>query len=274
MSNPVYEKLIKCRDFIRARVDFTPRAAVVLGSGLGSFADDIEQAATVEYNDIPGFPRSTVPGHRGRFVFGHAGRVPVVIMQGRVHYYEGYDVSDVVLPVRLMALLGAESLLLTNAAGGINAAFEAGDLMLIDDHILYGPPSPLIGANIDELGTRFPDMSEVYGKARRDNAMAAADKLGINLHRGVYLQTTGPNFETPAEIRAFRALGADAVGMSTAIEAVAARHMGMTVCGISCISNLAAGMNASPLTHDEVQEAADECAPRFKALVAAVISGA
>lgn len=188
-------------------------------------------------------------------------------MKGRVHYYEGYDISDVVLPTRLMKLLGAEILFLTNAAGGVNTSFHAGDLMLIRDHIAVFAPNPLIGPNIDELGTRFPDMSEVYDKDLQQIIRDTAKENGIYLQEGVYTQLTGPSFESPADIRMLRVLGSDAVGMSTVVEAIAANHMGMKICGISCISNLAAGMTANPLTHEEVQEAADMAAPCFKKLV-------
>jgi len=270
--DPIYEKLQNCLKTIRSKTDFKPRVALVLGSGLGGYAEEIDAVTSVEYGDIEGFPISTVPGHHGRFVFGYVRGTPVVIMQGRIHYYEGYDISDVVLPVRLMGLMGAEVLFLTNAVGAINKSYTAGDFMLINDHVLYGVPSPLIGGNIDELGTRFPDMSEVYDKTLRECISSAAKSLGIKLHEGIYLQASGPNFETPAEIRAFGALGADVVGMSTACEAVAANHMGVKVCGISCVSNLAAGLSKTPLTHEEVQEMADKAAPRFKALVTEAIS--
>ncbi|MCL2151592.1 MAG: purine-nucleoside phosphorylase [Oscillospiraceae bacterium] len=265
--NSKYEKLMKCHDTVRSKTSFKPKVAFVLGSGLGGYADEIEAVATVNYSDIEGFPVSTVLGHHGRYVFGYVGNVPVVIMQGRVHYYEGYDISDVVLPIRLMGLLGAEILFLTNACGSINPSFHAGDFMLIRDHILFGVPSPLIGPNVDELGTRFPDMSEVYCKSLREKITGTANSLGITLHEGVYIQAPGPNFETPAEVQAFRSLGADVVGMSTACEAIAANHMGMKICGISCVSNLAAGLSKTPLTHEEVQEMADQSAPRFKSLI-------
>ena len=268
----IYEKLAKCLEKVREKTDFMPDVALILGSGLGGYAEEIKTVASINYEEIDGFPVSTVPGHHGRFVFGYMDNVPVVIMQGRVHYYEGYDISDVVLPVRLMKLMGASKLLLTNACGAINREYSAGDFMLIRDHILLGVPSPLIGRNIDELGTRFPDMSEVYSKELREKVVATANSLGIKLHEGVYLQASGPNFETPAEIRAYGAMGADVVGMSTACEAVAANHMGMKICGISCISNLAAGISDTPLTHEEVQEMADKSAPRFKALVSASIA--
>jgi len=263
----VYAKLTGCLAAIRSKTAFKPKVALVLGSGLGGYASEIDVETAVRYEDIGGFPVSTVPGHKGQFVFGYVKGVPVAIMQGRVHYYEGYGIGDVVLPVRLLGLMGADTLFLTNAAGGINESFSAGDFMLISDHILFGVPSPLIGPNIGQLGPRFPDMSSVYSKGLRGTIRSAADSLGIGLREGVYLQASGPNFETPAEIRAFRALGADVVGMSTACEAVAANHMGVKVCGISCVSNLAAGISKVPLTHDEVQEMADKAAPRFKALV-------
>ena len=265
--NDVYKKLVNCRDMVLSKTSFKPKVALVLGSGLGGYASEIEVEATVDYDAIPGFPVSTVPGHQGRFVFGHVKSVPVIIMQGRVHYYEGYHMNDVVLPIRLMGLLGAETLFLTNAVGGLNPDFTAGDFMLIRDHILYNVPSPLIGENIEELGTRFPDMSNVYDERLRSKIKTAAESQDIRLHEGVYIQFSGPNFETPAEIGACAALGADVVGMSTACEAIAANHIGMKVCGISCVANLAAGISQTPLTHEEVQEMADKAAPRFTALV-------
>lgn len=252
---------------IRKKTDFVPKIALVLGSGLGNYAEDIDVAAQIDYSDIANFPVSTVPGHRGRFVFGYVRNVPVVIMQGRVHYYEGYGVNEVVMPIRLMGMLGAECLILTNASGAINTSFSAGDFMLLRDHILYGVPSPLIGANIDELGTRFPDMSQVYNERLNEAVRAAAGSLGLKLREGIYLQVPGPNFETPAEIRAYGMLGADVVGMSTAVEAVAAKHMEMKICGISCIANMAAGISKTPLTHAEVQETANRVAPAFKKLI-------
>jgi purine-nucleoside phosphorylase len=266
MEKP-YEKITKCLQQIRSKTDFVPKVALILGSGLGDYAEGIDVSASVDYSEIEGFPVSTVPGHKGRFVFGYVKNIPVIIMQGRVHYYEGYPVSDVVLPARLMGLLGAETLFLTNASGAINKSFSAGDFMLIQDHILYGVPSPLIGPNIDELGTRFPDMSEVYHKNHRQTIRKAAEKLGIKLQEGVYMQVPGPNFETPAEIKAYGTMGADVVGMSTACEAIAANHMGMKICGISCIANMAAGISKTPLTHEEVQESANKVAPLFKQLV-------
>ena len=265
--NEIYQKLLNCRDCVRKKTDFIPKVAVVLGSGLGDYADDIQVECEVPYGEIQGFPISTVPGHAGKFIFGYIDKVPVVCMKGRVHYYEGYPISDVVLPVRLMRLLGAEILFLTNAAGGVNTSFHAGDLMLIRDHIAIFAPNPLIGPNIDELGTRFPDMSSVYDPKLQNAIKKAAKENNIFLQEGVYTQLTGPSFESPADVRALRVLGSDAVGMSTVVEAIAANHMGMRICGISCISNLAAGMTANPLTHKEVQEAADMVAPNFKKLL-------
>lgn len=269
--NENYEKLMKCFECVQKKITFKPETALILGSGLGDYADTMEVAETLDYHDIEGFPVSTVPGHKGRFVFGYAGGVPIVAMQGRVHFYEGYKPQDVVLPIRLMKLMGAKVLFLTNAAGGINRSFNAGDFMLITDQISMSVPSPLIGENIDELGVRFPDMSEVYSRRLRKIIENAAVTAGVPLRKGVYIQTTGPQYETPAEIRAYERLGADAVGMSTAIEAIAARHAGMEICGISCISNLAAGISVNPLTHEEVQETADRVAPLFKKLVTQAI---
>ena len=269
--NVNYEKLMKCFECVQQKITFKPEIALILGSGLGDYADTMEVVETLDYHDIEGFPVSTVPGHKGRFVFGYAGGVPIVAMQGRVHFYEGYKPQDVVLPIRLMKLMGAKVLFLTNAAGGINRSFNAGDFMLITDQISMSVPSPLIGENIDELGVRFPDMSEVYSRRLRKIIENSAVTAGVPLRRGVYIQTTGPQYETPAEIRAYERLGADAVGMSTAIEAIAARHAGMEICGISCISNLAAGISVNTLTHAEVQETADRVAPLFKKLVTQAI---
>lgn len=269
--NPVYEKLLKCYESFRQKINFTPRAALVLGSGLGGYGDEIQVKAVLDYHDIDGFPVSTVQGHQGRFIFGYVGEVPVVAMQGRVHYYEGYPMTDVVLPARLMKMMGAEILFLTNAAGGVNYDFKAGNFMMITDQISDFVPSPLIGPNIDELGPRFCDMSQIYDLELQDILRHTAKDLGIELKEGVYIQLSGPNFESPQEVKMCRILGADAVGMSTACEAIAANHMGMKICGISCISNLGCGMTDSPLSHSEVQETADRVAPLFKQLVTEAI---
>lgn len=269
--NPIYEKLQDCLKCVRAKTDFIPEVAIVLGSGLGDFAEHIQVEQEISYSEITGFPVSTVPGHAGKFIFGYLENKKVVCMKGRVHYYEGYDISDVVLPVRLMGMMGAKILFLTNAAGGVNYDFNPGDLMLLTDHIAGFVPNPLIGANIDELGTRFPDMSQIYDPDLQEVLRESAAKNGIDLKEGVYLQFTGPSYETPAEIRMVRSLGADAVGMSTAVEAIAANHMGMRICGVSCISNLAAGMSGNALNHKEVQEAADKASQNFAALLLTAI---
>ena len=270
--NDVYEKLLSCLKSVREKTDFVPEVALILGSGLGEYAEEIEVAATIDYKDIEGFPVSTVAGHKGRFIFGYVNKVPVVIMQGRVHFYEGYPMTDVVLPTRLMGLMGAKTLFLTNASGGVNKEFKPGDFMLLKDHIATFVPSPLIGTNIGELGPRFPDMSDIYRKELRSVIKEAAKEEGIELQEGIYLQLTGPAYESPAEVQMCRILGADAVGMSTACEALAANHMGMKVCGISCITNMACGIIDQPLSHAEVQETADRVAPLFKKLITASIT--
>lgn len=267
----IYERLQRCYKSIEDKIPFRPRLALVLGSGLGDYAERIEIEASIDYHEITDFPVSTVSGHKGRFVFGHIGSVPVVIMQGRVHFYEGYSIEEVVLPERLMHLMGAEILFLTNACGSANPAYQAGDFMLLTDHILYSVPNPLIGANAEELGVRFPDMSEVYDEALRKEIFSCAKDLGISLREGVYMQFSGPSFETPAEVRMAHILGADAVGMSTACEAVAGRHCGMRICGISCISNLGAGLSEEPLSDEDVKVVANRVAPLFKKLVTEAI---
>ncbi len=262
-----YEKLLKCVESVKSKIDFEPKLGLILGSGLGNYASKIQVEAELPYEEIEGFPVSTVPGHAGKFIFGYIGQVPVVCMKGRVHYYEGYDITDVVLPIRLMGLLGIEILFLTNAAGGVNSSFGAGNLMMLKDHLAIFAPNPLIGENLDQLGTRFPDMSEVYKKDLQKVIKETAAELQIPLQEGVYAQLTGPSFESPADIKALACLGVDAVGMSTVVEAIAANHMGLKVCGISCISNLAAGISQSPLSHEEVQVAANVAAPAFERLV-------
>lgn len=270
--NPVYEKLMNCVKSVRSKTDFVPKVAIVLGSGLGDYAESIKVECEIDYHDIDGFPVSTVPGHAGKFIFGYVNDVPVVCMKGRIHYYEGYPISDVVLPTRLMKMLGAEILFLTNASGGINPSFSAGDFMMLTDHVSVWAPNPLIGPNIDELGVRFPDMTHVYDTDLQKIIVDTAKANGINLKKGVYAQLTGPSFESPAEIKLLHKLGIDAVGMSTVVEAIAANHMGMKICCISCVCNLAAGMSENPLTHEEVQEAANEAAPKFKKLLTESVS--
>lgn len=262
-----YDKLMRSYEYCKRKIDFRPKIALILGSGLGQFAETVDVIGEIPYHEIAGFPVSTVAGHNGRFLFGYIEDVPVVLMQGRVHYYEGYSMQDVVLPIRLMRLMGAEILFLTNASGGVNPSFSAGDFMLITDQIASFVPSPLIGANMEELGPRFPDMSEIYDKDLQELIRKVAQEENIPLQEGVYLQFTGPNYESPAEVRLAGMLGADAVGMSTACEAIAANHMGMKICGISCVTNMACGISENPLNHEEVQETANAKAPLFKKLV-------
>lgn len=269
--NQVYDKLKKAYESIRRQTDFEPEIALVLGSGLGDYADTMKVEGCVNYKDIDGFPVSTAPGHVGRFVFGYVGDKKVVCMQGRIHYYEGYDMEDVVLPIRLMKLMGAKTLFLTNASGGIKTGFCAGDLMLITDQISFFVPSPIRGENISELGVRFPDMSHIYDEDLQQILKKCAMDLDIDLKEGVYVQTKGPNYETPAEVNLCRMVGADAVGMSTACEAIAANHMGMKIVGVSCISNLAAGISPTPLSEEEVIEAGKAVSKKFSALVTAAI---
>ena len=262
-----YKRIMACVECIQKKVNFHPKVALVLGSGLGDYGDNIDIRYRVDYAEIDNFPISTVEGHQGRFLFGYIKDVPVVVMQGRIHYYEGYSMSDVVLPIRLMHLMGAEILMLTNSSGGLNPAFVPGDLMMITDQISTFVPSPLIGKNIDELGKRFPDMTHIYDRSLQQMIRDVAKDMNFSLKEGVYIQFTGPNYESPAEVQMARLLGADAVAMSTACEAVAAKHMGMRICGISCISNMAAGITGQPLSHEEVKAAGERVAPVFSKLV-------
>ena len=272
MGNTYYDKLLRCTEQVRERIGgFEPRLALTLGSGLGPIAETMDVRVRVPYGEIEGMPVSTVPGHQGQFLFGYIAGVPVVCMQGRLHYYEGWDVHDVVLPARIMGLLGAKTLFLTNAAGGLDPAMETPSLMVISDHIMLHFPNPLVGPNIDELGTRFPDMSAVYDPAIRALLKKKGEEMGLPMSEGIYVQVTGPSFETPAEVRFLGSIGGGAVGMSTACEAVAARHMGMRVCGISCITNKGAGIAQHALTHQEVVEAGNLIGERFSALVTAVL---
>jgi len=253
--------------YIRARTSLQPRVGVILGSGLGNVVDAVEIETAITYGDIPGAKASTVVGHSGRMIFGRVGSVPVVIMQGRVHFYEGYEMEEVMFLSRVIGRLGIKALIVTNAAGGVNTSYKAGDLMLISDHINLMGMNPLRGPNVDELGVRFPDMTEAYPEPLRNAAKEVAKGVGITMHEGVYLALSGPTYETPAEIRAFRTLGADAVGMSTVPEAIAMGHMGIPVLGISCITNMAAGILKQKLTHQEVIDTTTRVQREFTALV-------
>ncbi len=256
---------------IRSITDFEPEVAIVLGSGLGGLADKIEKVAQISYDKIPNMPVSTAPSHKGQFIFGNIGDKKVVIMQGRVHLYEGYKPSEVAIPIRIMRKLGATKLILTNASGGINKSFHIGDFMMIDDHISCFVDSSLIGKNDDTLGTRFPDMSNAYDKELKSKIIEVAKSNGIDLKRGIYTQLKGPQFESPAEIRMLGLLGSDAVGMSTTIETQAAVHCGFKVCGISLITNMACGILAQPLSAEEVTTTANRVAPVFEKFICEIV---
>ena len=256
---------------IRERCPLVPEAAIILGSGLGELGEQIENAVAVDYGTLPGFPVSTAPGHKGRFLLGTLGGKAVVCMQGRLHYYEGHSMADVILHVRVMRMLGAETLIATNAAGGINTSFSVGDIMLIEDHINFMGKNPLVGANDETLGCRFPDMSFAYSPELRALAERCAGEIGTRLCKGVYLACSGPSYETPAEIRAFRTLGADAVGMSTVPEIIAANHCGMRVLAFSLISNMAAGILRQPLTEEEVLEAGRQKGAEMQRLIVEIL---
>ena len=266
-----YERVEHAARTIRARITEEPRVALVLGSGLGAFADDIEDAVSIPYEEIQGFARPTVEGHAGRLVLGKIEGVMVAAMQGRFHYYEGYAFEDVVFPIRTLALLGAKSLILTNAAGGINVAFDQGALMVISDHLNLLGVNPLRGAHDKRFGARFPDMSEVYSRDYQEIAVEEARAMGLELRRGIYAALSGPSYETPAEVRMLRILGADAVGMSTVPEAIAAQQMGVKILGISCITNMAAGVIGEPINHQEVIETGELVRETFKELLRRVI---
>lgn len=257
--------------FLRSRSAVVPETGVILGSGLGNVIDAVEVDAAIPYSEIPGAVASTVAGHSGRMIFGRASGVPVVVMQGRVHFYEGYDMDEVMFLSRVIGRLGINRLIVTNAAGGVNTSFIAGDLMLISDHINFMGVNPLRGPNIDGLGVRFPDMTEAYPEELRSTARSVAASLGIAIKEGVYLALSGPTYETPAEIRAFRTLGADAVGMSTVPEVIAMSHMGIPVLGISCITNMAAGILNQKLTHQEVIDTTNRVQKEFTSLVLGVL---
>lgn len=268
----LYRKAAESAEYIQKRLTTKPQIGIVLGSGLGPLVNEVKEQIEIDYGDIPNFPIPTVEGHAGKLIAGEIGGKPVLVMKGRFHFYEGYDISQVVFHIRVFKLLGISHILVTNAAGGVNRDFSPGDLMLITDHISFFAPSPLRGKNVDEFGVRFPDMSEAYNKELIAMAEKTAGELGIKLQKGVYAFTQGPMYETPAEIRALRILGADAVGMSTVPEVIAARHAGMKVLGISCITNMAAGILEQPLSHEEVMETAKKVETRFVSLVNKLIS--
>jgi len=275
MKTYTYEQYRESADALRSLlVDFHPEVLLILGSGLGSLGEDVENPVIVPYANVPYMKHSTAPDHKGQFVFGRLAGRNVAVMQGRLHTYEGWSFADVSYPVRVMALLGAKTLLVTNAAGAVNDSYDVGDIMLITDHIKLFGVSPLCGANIDAFGPRFPDMSHVYTPVLQRIALQAAKALDIRLREGVYMYFPGPQYETPAEIRAARALGADAVGMSTVPEAIVAAHCGMQVLGFTLCTNMAAGVLDQPLSSDEVLAAAAEAGPRFKALVCACLERA
>jgi len=266
-----YQKLTEAVEYIESRLSFRPEIAIVLGSGLGSLVDDVEDKIQIDYKDIPNFPLPTVEGHAGKLVAGTISGRPILAMKGRFHYYEGYEIPYVVFHVRVFRLMGIGNLIVTNAAGGINKSFKPGDLMLIKDHISFFAPSALRGPNLDEFGLRFPDMTDAYSKKLRKMAKDVAASKGLELKEGVYAFTQGPMYETPAEIRALGILGADAVGMSTVPEVIVARHAGINVLGISCITNMAAGILDQPLHHEEVMRTAKEAERKFTLLIRKIV---
>jgi purine-nucleoside phosphorylase len=268
----LYERAEHAARVIRARTKLEPRIAIVLGSGLGGFADDFEEAVGVPYEEIPGFVRSTAQGHAGRLVIGTIDTVPVLAMQGRVHYYEGYSLEEVTFPVRTFKLMGVKTLILTNASGGINVELSQGTLMVISDHLNLMGDNPLRGPNDERFGPRFPDMSAVYARELQELVIEEARAINADVRRGVYGALSGPSYETPAEIHLMRNLGADAVGMSTVPEAIVARHMGLEVLGISCITNMAAGIGDEPINHEEVMATGDRVRDTFAKLLRRVVS--
>lgn len=270
-DSPLFERATAAAAYIRARSRLEPAIGIILGSGLGAFADHIADALAIPFTDIPHFPKSTVPGHSGRLIIGTLDGVPVAVMQGRVHAYEGYSSDEVTFPVRVLGLLGVKALVVTNAAGGIRLDMKQGDLVLLSDHINFTGRNPIAGENDERFGPRFFDMTEAYSQRLRKLAAKQAKREGISLAEGVYLCVLGPSFETPAEIRAFRTMGADLVGMSTVQEVIAARQMGIEIAGISCVTNLAAGIQPEPLSHEEVMETGHRVAAQFTKLLTALI---
>ena len=271
-SSSLYERAEHAARIIRARSSEEPRVAIVLGSGLGGFADDFDDAVVVPYEEIPGFARSTAQGHAGRLVIGKVDQVPIVAMQGRVHYYEGYSLEEVTFPIRTFKLLGIKTIILTNASGGINVELTQGTLMVISDHLNLMGDNPLRGINDERFGPRFPDMSTVYSPALQALVIEEARAMGVEVRRGIYAALSGPSYETPAEIHLLRNFGADAVGMSTVPEAIVARQMEMDVLGISCITNMAAGIGDEPINHEEVMATGDRVRATFTQLLRRVIT--
>ena len=271
-STSLYERAEHATRIIRAKINVEPRVAVVLGSGLGGFADDFEEAVSIPYEDIPGFQRSTAQGHAGQLVVGKIDTVPILAMKGRVHYYEGYSLEEVTFPMRAFKLLGIKTVILTNAAGGINVELHQGGLMVLSDHLNLMGANPLRGPNDERFGPRFPDMSTVYSPELQELVVEEAKVIGVEVRRGIYGALSGPSYETPAEILMLRNLGADAVGMSTVPEAIVARHMGLEVLGISCITNMAAGLSDAPINHEEVMATGDRVRGTFTELLRKVVS--
>ncbi len=271
-KHDLYSRAEHAARTISARANVTPKIALVLGSGLGAFADEFEEPVGIPYQEIPGFVSSTALGHVGRLVVGKVGGVPLLAMQGRVHYYEGYSLEEVTFPIRTFKLMGIETLILTNAAGGVDVELSQGALMVISDHLNLMGVNPLRGPNDERFGPRFPDMSEVYARDLQEMVGEEAKDLGVTIRRGIYAALTGPSYETPAEIHMLRAFGADAVGMSTVPEAIVARHMGMKVLGISCITNMAAGISEEPINHDEVIETGQRVRSTFTKLLRKLIA--
>lgn len=259
-------------EYVQSKSKLKPRVGIVLGSGLGAFVGDVKAETVIPYSEIPHFHTTTVVGHQGNLILGHVGNVPVVVMQGRFHFYEGHSLDTVVLPTRLMIALGATQIFLTNSSGGLGAGFKAGDFMIIEDHLNFTGSNPLIGKNVSEWGPRFPDMSEAYNKELSAKLESVFVKNKLNVHRGVYAGVSGPTYETPAEVRFFKSIGCGAVGMSTVPETIAANHMGAKVVGLSLITNMAAGLSAHKLTHEEVTTAAKEAEVVFSKIVKEFVS--
>ena len=268
----LYERAEKAGRVIRARTDADVPVAIVLGSGLGAFADELTDSTSIRYDEIPSFARATVEGHSGRLVIGKTNKVTVAAMQGRFHFYEGYSLEEVTFPIRVLKLLGVRTLILTNAAGSLNTEFTPGSLMVITDHINLIGVNPLIGPNDDRFGPRFPDLTSVYARRLQDIVINEANAIGLDMRRGIYAALSGPSYETPAEIHMVRTLGADAVGMSTVPEAIVARHMNMEVIGISCITNLAAGVSNRPVDHSQVIATGERVRAEFTELLRRVIT--